>query len=104
LYRKSLGLKAEYERLLEKNRKQRPEVDVRIGYDSSKGADREGVTINVTYNDRKKLTARLEELERVYKPYWELRKPIDEFLRIRFGLTRKLFFESRKMLDKIVEK
>ena len=102
LYGKALELQTEYHWLKKELAKKKPEVDVRIGYDPSKGADRLGVTVEVVHNDRRKHEMRLEELENIYKPYWELQKSIDEFLRIRFGLTRKLFFESRDLLEKLV--
>jgi hypothetical protein len=39
----------------------------------------------------------------VYKPYWLLQEPIDAFLKTRFGLTRKLFFETRDVLQQYVK-
>jgi hypothetical protein len=65
---------------------------------------RTGIRIEVTWRAKAKDEARRRFLEDVYRPYWELQKPIDDFLRIRFGLTRTLFFEARARLDAFVKK
>lgn len=104
LYRRALESRTEYEELARRALSPEPEVAVEASYDPSRGSDIKGVVINVVYHDEAQARSRLDELEHVYKPYWELQEPISHFLKMRFGITEELFFETRDVLGELLGK
>lgn len=104
LYARSLELKDEYDKLVKARDSQTTGIEVAVAHDTEKGLGRKGVQINVTHTDRAALAQRLQLLERIYKPYWELQDSIEHFLKTRFGLTRKLFFETKAVLEGMIKK
>ena len=104
LYEKSLELKDEYSRLKETQDAENAGIGVSVSHDDDKGLGRQGVLVDITHTDTAALTTRLQLLERIYKPYWELQEPVEHFLKTRFGLTRRLFFETKSVLESMISK
>jgi hypothetical protein len=103
LYEKALAVRPEYEQLKAQAAMQPAgEIDVTLGYNPNQGSNKKGVTIEVRFDDRANLPARLVELETIYRPYWELQPLIDEFLRLRYGLNDKALFQNRQTLNTLL--
>jgi uncharacterized protein YecE (DUF72 family) len=105
LYRKALEHQAEYDKLKAKAEKAPTDpLRLTVGYDEKRGSGKQGVTVSVSYLDARTDRSRLEELEALYKPYWELQLLVDNFLKTRFGINDKLFFETREVFERMVGK
>ena len=103
LYRAALDARVEYDSLTAERSRNPEEIEVKASYDPARGSDKKGVVLSVTCRDVAGVERRVRQLEDVYKPYWLLQEPIDAFLKTRFGLTRKLFFETRDVLQQYVK-
>ncbi len=104
LYRQSLDARKEYRELIKTRAGSSAAIDVTVSYDKSRGLGRKGIVIDVKYNDSAAASERMDLLKSIHRPYWELQEMVEGFLKIRFGLTRKLFLEARKTLDDMLEK
>lgn len=102
LYRKALAAQSEYEALRREMDKKIDPLQVRVGYDEQRGVGKQGVTVTVHYEDVEARGRRLDELETLYKPYWELNLLVDNFLKTRYGINQKLFFETRTIFEGMV--
>ena len=102
LYRKALDAQAEYETLRRNVGEEVEPLQVRVGYDERRGVGKQGVTVTVHYEDSEARGMRLDELETLYKPYWELNLLVDNFLKTRYGINQKLFFETRTIFERLV--
>lgn len=102
LYRKALEAQAEYEALRRTVGEKVEPLKVKVGYDERRGVGKQGVTVNVHYEDTDAKRKRLDELESLYKPYWELNLQVDNFLKTRYGINQKLFFETRTIFERMV--
>jgi hypothetical protein len=104
LYRKALEAQTEYETLRRTVGKEVDPLQVKVGYDERGGVGKQGVTVSVHYEDSDAKRKRLDELETLYKPYWELNLLVDNFLKTRYGINQKLFFETRSIFERMVGK
>lgn len=104
LYKKALAVQGEYEEMRRNRGKKGEPLQVTVGYDERIGVGRKGVTVTVSYDDIDALNKRFEELETLYKPYWELSLLVDNFLKVRYGINQKLFFETRAILERMITK
>ncbi len=102
LYQKALELKPEHDRLLEQGAGTQTGIQAGVVFDSAAGPDSRALRIDVSYSDPRAQQDRLRELQGIYKPYWELQPQVDQFLKLRFGLTAKEFFETRAVLDRLL--
>ncbi len=104
LYRKALEAQAEYETLRRTAGQAVEPLQVVVGYDERRGVGKKGVTVDVHYEDSDAKSKRLDELGSLYKPYWELNLLVDNFLKTRYGINQKLFFETRTIFERMVGK
>jgi hypothetical protein len=104
LYRKALEAQAEYETLRRTIGEKVDPLQVKVGYDERGGVGKQGVTVSVHYEDSDAKRQRLDELETLYKPYWELNLLVDNFLKTRYGINQKLFFQTRSIFEQMVGK
>jgi hypothetical protein len=104
LYRKALEVQQEYETLKRSFGQPVEPLQVKVGYDERRGVGRQGVTVDVQYADVAAQNKRFEELETLYKPYWELSLQVDNFLKTRYGINQKLFFQTREIFERMVSK
>jgi hypothetical protein len=102
LYQKALELRPEYEKLQAEAAGTQGGIQAGVVFDSAAGPDSRALRVDVSYSDARAQRERIKELEGIYKPYWELQPQVDQFLKLRFGLTDKELFDTRAVLDRLL--
>jgi len=102
LYQKALELRPEYEKLVAEGAGAEGGIQAGVVFDSNAGPDSRALRIDVSYSDARAQRERLKELAGIYRPYWDLQPQVDQFLKIRFGLTARELFETRAVLDRLL--